>query len=77
MSEVMEQVNKLSEELGDLEMAFAAREKALCYVGEANNALRNTNIGYGDASHHAEMELSESLEMVGQRMAEIEVAVNV
>jgi hypothetical protein len=75
LSEAVRRIQALEEELRWLEEARDAIYALLDALGEAEGCFGNCNVGYGTVSHHAEMEISDSLCAVEEKIEEIEMKV--
>ena len=75
LSGAMQRLQDLQEELNQLERARDAIYEVLCALETAEVEFGCTGLGYYDGlSHHASMEIEESLSMVEDRIQEIEGA---
>ena len=71
-SELVVRIKELEEELRHLENARDAIQELMWALENADCEFGNCNIGYGAVSHHAEMEIGDTLSMVEERINEIE-----
>ena len=72
LSGAIQRLQDLQDELKQLEEAQNAIYEALCAIEEADCAFSSTGLGYsGGVSHHATMEIEESLGFVEDRIEEI------
>jgi hypothetical protein len=71
-SEAVQRIQNIERELCRLEEAREAIYNLLGALEEAEGCFGNCNVGYGTVSHHAEMEISDSLYAVEEKIEEIE-----
>ena len=75
ISGAMQRLQDLQEELNQLERTRDAIHEVLCALENAETEFNSAGLGYYDGlSHHASMEIEESLSMVEDRIQEIEGA---